>query len=179
MAKKPPKYALHKRSGQARVRINGKEMYLGAYDSPESRDEYDRLLAKFFLGTLDVKRDSLSIARLAIMFIEHAKSYYRKDGEETSEISTIQLALKPLVRMYGREKIHTFGPKKLKLVREDMIQRDLARNTINKAIQRINRMLRWATENEFADGSVYQACRAVTGLRRGRSEARETQPVKP
>ena len=179
VSRKPPKYALHKPSGQARVRINGKEIYLGEYDSPESREEYNRLLARFFLGKLDVDRDSVSISRLAVMYIDFARGYYLKDGVQTSEISIIQLALKPLVRMFGREKIHTFGPRKLKLVRDDMIQRDLARTTINKAVQRITRMLRWASENEYADGSVYQSCRCLTGLRRGRCEAREPVPVDP
>ena len=179
MSRKPPKYALHKPSGQARVRIKGQDIYLGAFDSPESHQEYDRLLAKFYLGKLDVQVDSLSIARLAIMYIEHAKSYYLKDGVQTSEISAIQLALKPLTRLFGREKIHTFGPRKLKVVREEMIRLNLARTTINQAIQRINRMLRWASENEYADASIYQACRTVTGLRRGRCEAREAAPVEP
>jgi integrase len=40
-------------------------------------------------------------------------------------------------------------------------------------------MLRWAVENELAEPSVYEGCKAVTGLRRGRSEARESAPVKP
>lgn len=179
MSHKPPKYALHKPSGQARVRINGKEIYLGKYGSPESHAEYDRLLAKFFLGKLEVDRESLSVSRLAIMYVEFAKGYYLKDGKQTSEICAIQLALKTLVRLYGREKIHTFGPRKLKLVRNEMVRMDLARTTVNQAVQRINRMLRWASENEYVDASIYQACRTVTGLRRGRCDARETTPVGP
>ena len=179
MSRKPPKYALHKPSGQARVRINGKDIYLGEYDSPESHDEYDRLLARHFLGKLDVARDALSISRLAIMYVAFARGYYLKDGVPTSEIHAIQMALKPLVRIFGREKIHTFGPRKLKIVREEMIRLDLARTTINQAIQRINRMLRWASENEYSDASVYQSCRTMTGLRRGRCEAREPAPVEP
>jgi integrase len=179
MARKPPKYALHKPSGHARVRIKGKDIYLGEYNSPESHEEYKRLLAKYFLGNLDVKHDSLSIARIAIMYVEYARSYYRKDGVQTSEIHAIQMALKPLVRLFGKEKIHAFGPRKLKLVREEMIKSDLARTTINHAIHRINRMFRWASENEYADSSVYQACKTITGLRRGRCEARESEPVIP
>lgn len=137
MSRKLPKYALHKPSGQARVWIKGKDIYLGLYDSAESHAEYDRLLAKYFLGKLDVERDSLSISRLAIMYVEFAKGYYRKDGVETSEIHAIQMALKPLVRMFGREKMGAFGPRKLKLVREEMVRLNLARTTINQAIQRI------------------------------------------
>ena len=179
MARKPPKYALHKPSGQARVRINGKDIYLGVFNSKESQEAYERLVAKFFLGSLDVDRDSLQLARLAIMYVEFARGYYLKDGVPTSEVQAIQMALKPLVKLFGREKIHAFGPRKLKLVRESMIQLKWARTTINQAIQRINRMLRWASENEYADSSIYQSCRTMTGLRRGRCEAKESEPVQP
>jgi hypothetical protein len=34
---------LHHASGQARVRLNGKDVLLGRYDSPESREKYNRV----------------------------------------------------------------------------------------------------------------------------------------
>jgi len=40
-----PSYCLHRASGQAVVRIDGKDHYLGKYDTPESRAEFDRLIA--------------------------------------------------------------------------------------------------------------------------------------
>ena len=179
MPRKQPKYMLHKPSGQARVRIGGRDIYLGEYDSVESYEQYDAILAKFLVGRLDVNVTGVSISRLAIAFIEFAKGYYLKDGKQTAEVYCIQMALKPLIRIFGKEKVGSFGPLKLKAVREDMIRVKWARKTINKSIERINRMLRWGTENEYVDPSVYQACRAVTGLRRGRCEARETEPIQP
>jgi len=179
MPKRPPKYSLHKPTGQARVRINGKSYYLGKYDSPDSHKRYETLIAKWLGGTFDVDTESLTISRLAILFVEHARQYYRKDGAETSEVHSIQTALRPLVKKCGREKVSQFGPRKLKTVRDEMIRLDWARTGINAAVRRITRMLRWAVENELADANVYQACKAVTGLRRGRSEARESEPIKP
>jgi len=41
-----PKYGLHKKSGHARVLIDGKHVYLGPYGSPESREKYARLIAE-------------------------------------------------------------------------------------------------------------------------------------
>ena len=40
-------------------------------------------------------------------------------------------------------------------------------------------MFRWATENELIGAEIYDALRAVGGLRQGRTEARETEPVQP
>ncbi len=40
-----PKYCLHKAIGQAVVRLNGRDIYLGKYDTPKSRQEYDRQIS--------------------------------------------------------------------------------------------------------------------------------------
>ena len=42
-----PGYLLHKPSGQARVIIDDKHIYLGSYGSPESQEKYARLIADF------------------------------------------------------------------------------------------------------------------------------------
>jgi hypothetical protein len=40
-----PKYSLHKSSGNAKVRLNGKTTYLGKYGTPESKEAYAKFLA--------------------------------------------------------------------------------------------------------------------------------------
>ncbi len=50
MPRKPgnvPAYSHHRSSGQAIVRISGRDHYLGPHDSPESREKYDRLIAEW------------------------------------------------------------------------------------------------------------------------------------
>ncbi|MBP7935605.1 MAG: hypothetical protein KA354_13240 [Phycisphaerae bacterium] len=47
---KPPKipgYRLHKPSGLAVVRLNGRDFYLGPHGSTDSRREYERLIAEW------------------------------------------------------------------------------------------------------------------------------------
>jgi len=43
-SKRKPGWLLHKPTGQARVRIDGKDVYPGPYGSPESRDRYDEII---------------------------------------------------------------------------------------------------------------------------------------
>ncbi|MFV0444201.1 MAG: hypothetical protein ACK5Q5_11585 [Planctomycetaceae bacterium] len=43
-SQKPPSLTLHKPSGQARVRYQGKDLYFGAYGSPESFEAYGAFL---------------------------------------------------------------------------------------------------------------------------------------
>ena len=41
-----PKYRKHKPSGQAVVTVSGRHIYLGKYGTPESREEYRRVLGQ-------------------------------------------------------------------------------------------------------------------------------------
>ena len=45
---KVPSYLLHSSSGRARVHSNGHDIYLGTYDSPESKQAYARFIAENF-----------------------------------------------------------------------------------------------------------------------------------
>ena len=47
MAKRIPSYRLHKASGQAVVVIRGDSHYLGQFDTPESRELYERLICEY------------------------------------------------------------------------------------------------------------------------------------
>jgi hypothetical protein len=47
---KTPGYRLHRPSGRAVVTLSGRDFDLGKFDSPESRAEYDRLVAEWLLN---------------------------------------------------------------------------------------------------------------------------------
>lgn len=72
-----------------------------------------------------------------------------------------------------------FGPRALRIVRQKMIEAGLCRRNINCRIGRIKRVFRWAASEELIPGEVYHALLSVEGLRRGRCEAKESQPVRP
>ena len=178
--KRIPKYSLHKATGQALVRINSKAIYLGEYGSEESKAKYDRLIAKWLTGEKLSAPSGLTIARLCLKYVdEHVKSYYVKNGRQTSEVSSIQAALRPLVRRFGRTQVTDFGPMKLKQVRQVMMDRGIVRTSINRNIGRIRRMFKWGVENELVDPAVHTALSALVGLRFGRSPAAEGSPVLP
>ena len=123
---KKPAYLLHKATGQARCRVNGKDYYLGKYGSPESRERYDELLDEWFAANGDVSRHTLTVDDLALRFLVFAETYYRRrNGEPTGATKNLRHALRPLVRLFGLTRIRDFGPLKLKAVRDDMIQAGL------------------------------------------------------
>jgi integrase len=181
------KYCLHKPSNRAFVYVRRRKVYLGPYGSEESKAEYRRILAeleakpKVALAPTTLKAlPDLTVNELADAYLDHVADYYRKpSGEPTSEAALVGIALGPLMDLYGLKIANEFGPIALKAVRQSMIDKGWTRKSINRQINRVVRLFKWAVENELVAGMVLNALRAVGGLRPGRSGARESLPVRP
>ncbi|MBI3461444.1 MAG: site-specific integrase [Planctomycetes bacterium] len=174
-----PKYRLHKGSGQALVQLNGRRIYLGIYGTPESKEKYRRLVAEWLTTrttpNLNGQPTELAIVELIPRYWqEHVTRHYVPAEQEN-----IRPALRPLRETYGAMKAAQFGPLALKAVRQVMVASGLARTTVNQRVARIRRLFRWAVENELVPAAVCYGLAAVAGLRRGRTEAREPDPVGP
>ena len=174
-----PKYCQHKATGQAYVTINGRERYLGKFDSPASREEYDRVIIEWRRANDVAGKHTLTVGQLTLEYMEHCQQHYRKNGDVTSEVSAVKIALRHLNALFRTTLAPEFSPKKLKAVREAMIHAGYVRTSINRHVGRIRRMVRWAISEELADPAVLAALEAVSGLREGRSQAVESEPVKP
>jgi integrase len=178
-----PKYRLHKSSGQALIQINGHRIYLGVYNSPESKEKYRRYINQLVISgsTIEIigPDKSPTINSLILKYYRSAQTYYVKNGQTTDEVYGIRAALNRLQQLYGRTVAKDFGPKAFKLVREAMIQEGLSRKYINKSMERIRRMFRWAVAEELLSSSVSHALESLPGLRKGRSKAVERPPIKP
>jgi integrase len=182
-----PKYRHYKPKDLAVVRIDGRDVYLGKFNSPESREKYNRVVAEW-LTTGAAPQPVAPAADQAgpivneviLAYVRHAGEFYRRpDGTPTGEFDNVKLALRPLKSLYGSTPAKDFGPKALKAVRQDMINAKLCRRTINQRIGRIRRVFQFAVENELIPPSVHHGLKAVKGLGRGRSAAPESKPVKP
>lgn len=179
-----PKYRRQRSetSDRAFVELNGVRHYLGDYDSPQSHQDYHRLLAEWTANGfhLPVKKDELLVKELALRFWEHAQTYYvRPDGVQTSEVSNFKQVIKALNELYAEKPVREFGPLALKAVREKMIAKKWVRGNINKQISRLKMVLRWGVAEELVEAPLYQALLAVPGLKRGRCAAVEADPVLP
>ena len=172
-----PSYLLHQATGQARVRINGKDEYLGEYGSPESRDRYDDLICEW-LARQDTSRVTMTLDDLALLYLDYAKCHYVKDGLPT-RLYNVRAAMKHLVNIAGSTRLREFGPRRFKSVREAMIVADYARTTVNDLMAEVKRAVRWAVENEYCTSETWNALRAVRGLQKGKTTAREPKPILP
>lgn len=181
VSQRVPKASKHRATGQAVVRLSGKDFYLGRYGSAAAKAEYDRLITEWLAHGRQIPRPdaSLSIAELILAYMRWAERYYVKGGKTTSEYQIIRQAMKWLKADYGRTSVSEFGPRSFKAIRERMILAGLSRKSVNEYSARVKRCFRWGTEQELVPPSVFHGLQAVAGLKKGRSDARETAPIKP
>lgn len=186
-----PGYRYHKARDCAVVTLDGKNHYLGPWQSPESHERYAALIAEWrrARGPLpgpavdspaaESRSAPLTVGELILAYFRFAQGHYVKNGRPTSEVGCLRQALRPVRRLYGTAPAAGFGPRALTNVREAMVAAGRARKSINKDVHRVRRMVKWAVGEELLPAAVYERLRCVPALARGRTAARETPPVGP
>jgi hypothetical protein len=178
-----PKYRRHKPTGQGVVTLNGKDHYLGKWKSAASKAEYNRLIGEWLAAGRCLPGSTggadLTVAELAQAYLTFARGYYRKDGKPTQSLDRVKLAVRLLRTTYGHTLAHDFGPLAFQAVQRQLAAGDRCRKYCNYLTDCIKRIFKWAASQELLPVTIYQALTTVPGLRRGRSDAREPEPVRP
>ncbi len=184
LSKALPTYRKHKPTGRAVVTLNGRDYYLGLYGSKVSKLEYDRLIGEWLQrgrrpAAAEPADESLTVVVLCARYLRFALEYYCKDGQPTRTVAGIKCAIKYLRDWYGRTSAAEFGPLALKTVQHRMINDGLSRRYVNDHTGRIKRIFKWGVAEELLPAATHQALAVVPGLRKGRTAARETDPIEP
>jgi integrase len=187
-----PSLRRHKPSSLGVVTLNGKDHYLGHWPATakhppqDVRLAYDTLIAEWLaagrrLQPIPAEQpQGISINELLLAFWQHAQQHYRhEDGTQTSELVNLRYSFRPLKELYGTLPAAELSPLKLKAVRQRMLDAGLCRTLINQRTGHIFRMYRWAVAEELVPETTHRALAAVPGLQQGRTEAPETEAVKP
>src|SRR5687768_993951 len=179
-----PKYRHNRTTDRAVVTLNGVDHWLGKYDSQESREKYDRLIHEWLGNGRAVPRQSavpdVLIVELIARFWEHAQAFYRNpDGSPAGEADNYRQALRPLKALYSMTKAREFGPRCLRAVQQKMIEMGWCRTFINRQCGRLKHVFQWAASQEIIPAAVHQSLLTVKGLRKGKSEAEESEKVRP
>jgi len=149
---KVPGYLLHKPTGQARVRINGKDHWLGKYGSPESHDRYSSLILEWQQAAKEAP-SGVTFGQLSQMYRKHAERHYRKNGKETSEVGLIRYSLKRMNKVARSLLLSDISPRHLKQARDFMVREGLPRETINRFVQRIRRCVKEPSVPKVGSGN--------------------------
>lgn len=179
-----PSLKLHRATGRAYVYYKGKRWYFGKWKSTEAEEAYKRFLADLIAPEGPVERTAVpahqvEIVELCAAFLEHAITWYVKDGEPTAQLGHVKQHIKILRDLYGSTPIANFGPTALQKIQRSLVLNSYSRPGVNSRIQGIRRIFKWGVAQELVPPSVYQALACVPGLRKGRTQASECPPVMP
>lgn len=173
------------RADRAFVVIDGKRVYLGRWDDPDTQLEYKRLIAEWLTHGQSApslnKSDDLRIVELCNAFWQHINkpNTYREPQNYTP-------ALKTLRQLYGHTRVHDFDLLAFETVQQAMVdhvgkntKRPWSRKYVNQNITRLTQMFRWGKKRKLVPPAVLADIEDVDKLQRGRTAAPETKPVTP
>lgn len=201
---KTPSYRQRKGYDQALVTLTDaatgrrRDYWLGPYGTPASRERYHRVIAEWEANgrrlpepeatittgsSAPAGDDGVTVDDIITRFWRWAGAHYVGRERET-----FRPVLRLLRQMDGATPAAVYGPRRLRLLREEMIRGDTSADSprepwsrpyINAQIKRVRRLFKWTASHELAPASVHQALATVEPLKRGRTTARETDPVRP
>ena len=198
--RKPPAYRQRKGYDQAVVTLTDvvtkerRDYWLGTHGTPESWQLYYRLLSEWEANerrlpappAVETAAEAVggpTISAVVAPYWRWAKGYYC-----AAKSNDIAQTLRLLRRYYGDTPAETFGPKKLRLLREEMVRGDAhadpprrpwSRPLVNQRCRYLRHLFKWAASHELVSAKVHQQLRTVEPLRRGRTAAHEPAPVEP
>ncbi len=176
MHTKTPKLCRHKSRQQGYVTLNAREHYLGHWPvrsgkkpPPAVQARYDELVARWLANHRQPQHDrpSLSVNELLLSYLEWAKQHYVPRRAKDDQNRFIRYAATVVRDLFGRTDAADFGPKKLRLVQQAMIDQGWCRSTVNSQVDRVRRMFKWAVAEELVPGSSYHAAPCCRGNPQG------------
>jgi integrase len=194
-----PGYCLHKPTGQAYVNLGGKVVYLGKHGTEESREAYGRVKAEWLVNRnspqYSPNATGPTMADLCLAYLEHARSYY-PTGNEYDNLKT---CVKPISLFYATIPASQFSPVHFRTIRDWWIKSPIefkrgrlapdpeanakppkyrSRKTVNEQMNRLVRIIKWGVAQGMVPVTVHQTLKCIEPLKRGRSDAVETKPVR-
>ncbi len=173
LTRRVPRLCKHS-SGQGFLTIEGRQVYLGPFDDPATKERYDRLIAEWLANgrRLPLEITSPNPTGITILQLVDAYRPWVKARYASSEAGVIAIAMRVVRELYGATQALDFGPNRLRAVRAVMIGKGWGRRSINRQVSRVRGLLKWAVAHELLPAGAYERLRALEPLRRGEATER-------
>jgi integrase len=176
--RKPPAYLLHQASGQARVRIDGRDYYLGPYGSPQSHAAYEAKLTQWKTGDIVLPpsgTDAPSLVYAMMRFMtERAQTYYAGKPE----FGHFRVLVRFIMSQPGFCQLAAadLTAKRLEQLQAAMLHASWSRNHANRQTTRIKTMARWLEKEKLLPEGRWASLCTVRALPED-EEADQVLPV--
>ena len=154
----------------------GERIFHGRWNSDEAKKSYKRFIAALLENPISPLRDSKTgevlVSELAAGFLGYAEPKMDK-----TDLSHFKRVIGFLVDIYSELSVNEFSPKKLKVVREQMVKAGtLSRRMVNGYTTKIVRIFTWGVEEEHVNPNIAAALREVKALRKGEQGTFDNPP---
>jgi integrase len=189
----PPTIQLHKPSGQARCRIDGRDVYLGRHGSPEAAAEYARVVAECErTRTPPASRSAAPCRSVADVVAEWWSRESPRLSERGGERARHRDALAPLLRLFGDLDAATLDAERMEewqlavaagswMNPEERERRrkrrqpiGWCRNVVARHRARVLSVWRWAERRKLLPAGSWGALRAAPALSEADARVRRT-----
>jgi integrase len=144
-----PSYRRHRASGQAITTLNGRDVYLGKWNSPESKAEYNRIISEWTArgrqSPPQPAEDRSPLMKAVILgYLNHCI-----ETLPDAAVGKVKDALKAIRQLYGDSRAGDFNAVSYAAVRSELIKSGLTISTVRARLAVIRRMVAWAVVREF------------------------------
>ena len=167
----------------------GKDTYLGEYDTPVSREKYNRLVSEWFLRGRQGPAASGATATVAQVAVAYMETATRTPGvrRPTNQV----IAMRWLTRLYGSTGAAEFGAAQLEAIRREVARTPVSRRFggptgqthsrvyVNELVCQIKLAFKVAHTVGVVPASVWHSLLCVELWKRGKSPAVDRPKVKP
>jgi integrase len=166
----------HRPSGQDRVIWNGRSIYLGRHDSPESEARYRKILRSILeTGQPFPDETVATVATVAERYLVHTRKSFPANSREPMAYAR---AMALLTDALGTLNVTDMTPARFTAMRDAWAETNSVR-TVNKHHNMVLACFRWAVTAELVPAGVWHALQAVPRLKPKRSPARDPRIVGP
>jgi integrase len=159
-----PSYRLHKPTNQAVVTIRGRDVYLGKFGTPESKQRYKDEIAKMLDSKADVpiakKGSRLTVSEAVRLFDSQTNQLNYRDKNHFAK------AFEPLLDRWGEEPIASFGTARYDDLRQIYVSLNWNQTHINHQLRRVKRFLAWLVLREVYPAGKLMEIKLVKPLSR-------------
>lgn len=161
-------YRRHKSKNLGYCRVDGRFVYFGPFDSPESHRRYRSFLAEraaLAEGREFRPKAELSVGELAEQWLAWM---VRERGPANSKSFSARSVAACLVMEHAGLPAREFGPKALSTIQRRLLaEGKLCRTGINRRVRDIVSVFKWGVSEELIAGPVWQALSTIRPLRYG------------
>jgi integrase len=161
-----PRLREHRASGRAVVTLSGKDVYCGAWGTPEAEETYRRKVAEWLAAGRQLPEEQAgpTVRDLANAWLAWLEARNRKRGQETTHVERARRVAGEVAALYGSEPAAGFRPTWMRTLAGTWKARGLVTLTTNQYLSTVRQLVKWGVKMELIPAEALVRVQAAGGV---------------